>query len=91
MKPAIATSVETLVSRDELARASNLSAYIQGARAESKVLVEDWDAPYWPGVGYFVKQAHAPRGSMAASIPFEKWLDDDSWTSRRRTSLSASC
>lgn len=77
MKASIATSVETLVSRDELARASSLSDYIQAARAESKVLVEDWDAPYWPGVGFFVKQAHAPRGSLGAAIPIEKRLDDD--------------
>lgn len=77
MKPAVATSVEMLVSRDELVRASNLSAYIQAARAESKVLVEEWDAPYWPGVGYFVKQAYAPRGSIGASIPAEARLDED--------------
>jgi len=60
-----------------MARASNLSAYIQAARTESKALVEDWDAPYWPGVGYFVKQAHAPRGSLPALIPVEAWLDDN--------------
>lgn len=77
MKASIVTSVETLVSRDDLARASNLSDYIRAARDESKVLVDDWDMPFWPGVGYFVKQSHAPRGSMPASIPFEAWLDDD--------------
>lgn len=77
MKSSIASSVQTLVSRDDLARAKNLSVYIRAARDESKVLVEDWDMPFWKGVGYFVKQSHAPRGSMPASIPFEAWLDDD--------------
>ncbi|MCF8206485.1 MAG: hypothetical protein K9J82_15485 [Methylotenera sp.] len=77
MRPAVGTAVEALVSRDHLARAKNLSDYIRAARNESKALVDDWDVPFWPGVGYFVKQSHAPRGSMSATIPLEAWLDDD--------------
>ncbi len=77
MRPTIGNAVETLVSRDDLTRARNLSDYIRAARDESKVLVDDWDTPFWKGVGYFVKQSHVPRGSMPASIPFQAWLDDD--------------
>lgn len=76
MKPPIGTTVETLISQDDLTRASNLSNYIRRGKAESKVLTGDWAAPYWAGVGYFVKQEHAPRGSLAASIPLQAWLDE---------------
>ena len=76
MKPPIGTTVETLISQDDLTRASNLSNYIRTVKAESKVLTGDWAAPYWAGVGYFVKQEHAPRGSLTASIPRQAWLDE---------------
>lgn len=77
MKPALAATVEGFVSRDDLARAKSLSRYIRRARAESRMVVDDWAQQYWPGIGYFVKQEHAPRGSMPALIPVEAWLDDD--------------
>lgn len=77
MKPTTGSNVETLVSRDDLTRAKNLSDYIRNARGESTALVDDWAVPFWPGVGYFVKQAHVSRGSMPATIRLEVWLDED--------------
>lgn len=76
MKPPVGSTVETLVSRDDLVRATNLFDYVRSARSESQALVADWDAPYWEGVGYFVKQEHAPKGSLRASIPLLAWLDE---------------
>lgn len=77
MKPTSVTAVKTFVSSDDLARARSLRRYVKAARDESSALVEDWDAAHWPGVGYFVKQAHAPRGSMPASIPVEAVLNEE--------------
>lgn len=77
MKPSVISNVETLVSRDELARAKNLAQYIRSAQDDASTLCADWDAPYWEGVGYFVKQEHAPRGSMKrGAIAAPLWLDE---------------
>lgn len=67
--------VASLQTRDDLARASSLAEYIRAAREDALVLNVEWDAPYWPGVGYFVKQAHAPRGSLGKTIDRSIWLD----------------
>ena len=73
MKKALA-EVATLRTRDELVRAKNLSDYIANARGEASVLPVSWEAPYWRGVGYFVKQSHVPRGSLAKDIDPSAWL-----------------
>lgn len=70
-----ATSVTTLKTKDHLVRAQNLSDYISSARDEVAALNVQWDEPYWTGVGYFVKQAHAPRGSLKKGIDRAAWLD----------------
>ncbi|WP_249605166.1 hypothetical protein [Chromobacterium sp. IRSSSOUMB001] len=72
-----AASVKVFVSRDSQVRSTNLAQYISNAKSEAKVLGVDWAAAYWKGVGYFVKQEHAPRGSLPRStIPVEAWLDE---------------
>lgn len=76
MNSIASSNIETLVSRDNLVRATNLSDYVQSAKSEAPVLGVDWPTPYWEGIGYFVKQEHAPRGSLKRnSIPAEAWLD----------------
>lgn len=77
MKLSAVSNVETLVSRDDLARATSLAKYIRSAKEESSTVSADWDAPYWEGVGYFVKQENTPRGSLKRDgIPEAHWLDE---------------
>lgn len=76
MNQMVDSAVKMLVPRDDQARAVKLADYIRSAKDESKVLKVDWNEPYWEGIGYFVKQAHAPRGSMRrADIAAEVRLD----------------
>lgn len=77
MKPSAVSNVEALLSRDDSARATNLSNYLRSAKDEAGALTADWVSPYWEGVGYFVKQEHAPRGSLKRdAIPVAAWLDE---------------
>lgn len=75
MKVAAVSNVATLQTKDDLARATALREYIEAARQEAKVLNVTWDAPYWPGVGYFVKQGHAARRGMNEEIAAQEQLD----------------
>ncbi len=75
MKAATGSNVSTLQSRDDRTRAACLREYIEAARKEAPSLNVTWAAPFWPGVGYFVKQSHAPRGSMKHDIAPEVQLD----------------
>lgn len=77
MKPPLSATVETFASREDLVRATNLADYTQAAKAEAGAFVADWSLPYWEGVGYFVKQEHAPRGSLKRNaISTAEWLDE---------------
>ena len=75
MTPVALPEVRQFQSRDEIARATSLATYIHEAKTQAWTLAGVWDAPYWEGTGYFVKQEFAPRGSLHKSIPPEKWLD----------------
>ena len=75
MKMAAVSNVATLQTKDDLARATALREYIEAAQQEARVLNVTWEAPYWPGVGYFVKQSHTLKGSLKADIAPAAQLD----------------
>ncbi len=68
-------AVATFKTKDELARAKCLTAYIDSTREHQWLVAAEWAEPFWPEVGYFVKQAHAPRGKLPSTIPKDQWLD----------------
>jgi hypothetical protein len=61
-------NVTALIPKDQRVHAARLATYINAARLQALEHGYEWDAPYWEGVGYFVKLAHAPRGSLPSNF-----------------------
>lgn len=75
MTEAVTSAIRQFASRDEIARANALAAYIHEAKSQPWTLAGSWEEPYWERSGYFVKQEFAPRGSLQTVIPRDQWLD----------------
>lgn len=68
-------NIYQLETKNDKARAANLAEYIRTAKNEHGIFDVEWTNPYWESVGYFVKQSHAPKGSLKSSFPEDACLD----------------
>lgn len=75
MNRRLGKNVTELVPKGHRIHEASLVSYIGAARQQALERGFAWGEPHWEGVGYFVKQAYAPRGSLKATIDPGWWLD----------------